>query len=309
MKVEACSNLVMACDRATSTVRVYDVDRLSEGEPLEKGEIWSAETGKYGATGLKFRENTVFGNVLVLAGWNFAEILTYPGGKRLWRTNEAGNNPHSVEILPSGNVIVANSTGCNLRLFHTSGLLTGDTKAAAEFLEYPLAEAHGLSYDPDRQIMWALGDLELAAYRCVGEGVEERLEKDSEHSVLLPEDRKGGHDLSVDLTSPRYFWLTTNYGVLRFDKEEKTFDRDYPNKEILNNLYMKGLSNNSNGVFFYSRSNGGRGRPWEGAFFAGWSTDRLHVCRPAPDGSLTVSSFASSECIFYKCRAFYGKYQ
>ena len=76
----------------------------------------------------------------------------------------AGGNPHSAEVLPDGNLVVASSTGNTLSLFAVPAKPSQpyfDGKPAAQ---YPFADAHGCVWDRERKLLWVLGRDELAAF-------------------------------------------------------------------------------------------------------------------------------------------------
>ena len=246
--------------------------------------------------------------MIITCGSKFANIISYPEGKVLWRLDSPGNNPHSVEILPSGNVIVANSTGNSLRLFKTSALLTGDHGAANRFEEYELRNAHGVLYDPVYEVVWALGGNELVAYSVIGDGTAESLSRISGMGAVLPSDRAGGHDLSADYTDENFLYLTTNTTVFRFDKDAGMLIEKFPQYPKLTGSEIKGFSNNQNGNFFYSRVNKGIGTSWENENFASWCTDRIHFCYMKTENFMYVQEYVSQNGAFYKIRAFCGTY-
>lgn len=105
------SNLVLAGDQARKRVIVYDAD-CYDGKNLEKCVVWSHTPDGAGIiAGLRYRSDTVFGNViLICGGGRFASIVTYNDAKMLWKTKNAGSNPHSVELLPDGTFVVASSS-------------------------------------------------------------------------------------------------------------------------------------------------------------------------------------------------------
>ena len=114
------SNMLMAHDQLGERLVIYDLDAYEDGKTLDDLEAFDIKVGH--AAGLKYREDTVLGNVLLVAGTR-TEIYSYPTGKRLWYTKTPGANPHSIEMLPSGNIVVASSSDGILRFFRTSALV------------------------------------------------------------------------------------------------------------------------------------------------------------------------------------------
>lgn len=301
-------NLVMANDQIKERIVIYDFDRYEEGDTLEDLEVWSVRTGH--AAGLKYREDTVFGDV-VLVGGSRSAIIEYPSKKEVWATTNPGNNTHSVEILPSGNIVLANSTGSCLRLFAASALLDGNTAKAQSYKDYPLDGAHGVLWDPEYNVLWALGNYELAAYRVVGEGPSQTLQKIGGMGARLPEGKDGGHDLSPDYADDQYLYVTVNACTLRFDKEEGTFDSRFKNYNKLNGYAVKGFSNNLNNNFFMAipGDEKGTGTNFEGHWKASWLTDTIYFCYMKTENMMYRLGVKAEESGFYKVRAFVGQYQ
>lgn len=305
---DAVPNMVLACDQYNKRVVLYDFDRLSQGDSLDDGEIWSLDEAGYAAD-MKYREDTVFGNVVLVAGTYVSGIYAYPEKTAYFTTTEPGNNPHAVELLPSGNLVIANSSGNSLRLFYASAVLDGtDPKEVPHYKDYELKGAHGLVWDPENEVLWALGDNELAAYALRGEGTEEALSKISGMGARLPSTHPGGHDLSADFTNPNFLLLSTNKGALRFNKEKNTFLSTFSQSSRIPTGYLKAVSNNPNGSLFYVQTTKGEGTPWADMNIAGWCSDQI-TALIAKGSKFIQVTYKSEVSAFYKSRAFYGKYQ
>lgn len=300
-------DLVMACNHLTGILGVYDMERLSPGDRLEDGLVWSTKHGE--GADMKYREGTVFGDVIVTTGAGRAAMIRYPEGNLLWETTSVANNPHAIEILPSGNIIVASSTGNALRLFYTSALLDGVKPSAIRSRDVELVGAHGVLWDPEYACVWALGDRELKAYVLRGEGTKETLHVLNGTGAALPTDLLWGHDLSADYTDTRYLYLTVGSAVLRFDKDEGRLIRDFPQYAKLTRKNVKGFSNNRNGNFFLSEVNYGVGTLWEEENFAAWCTDRIQYAYWKTPNFLYVQQYAFEHGAMYKIRVFDGAYQ
>lgn len=305
-ETERVLNLVMAHDQMKEELVIYDMDAYSEGATLDDLEVWSIPVGH--AAGLKYREDSVFGDVIVVAG-NHSAIYAYPSGEEIWGTNSPGDNPHSVELLPSGNLVIASSTGNTLRLFYTSAILEGKVGTANRYKDYTLTDAHGVLWDPEREVLWALGGHELRAYRLEGEGKREELVEISDMVYPLPENRQLGHDLSPDYADSRYLYVTVGAAIMRFDKETGLFSEEFPHADSLNRGNVKGFSNNPNGHFFASGETGGAGTTWTDWWKASWCTDGIYYAYSDGSDDLCVVRLASSTRAFYKIRAFCGRYQ
>ncbi len=306
------TNMFLVCEQVKSQVIVYDVASYN-GENLDDNVVWSFRpTGKgdivKGIAGAKYRSDTVFGDVMIMcAGGGYASIVTYPEKKELWYVKDCGNNPHSVELLPDGNMLVASSTGATVRLYHTSALVKDPNAKVDKGVDYELPGAHGLLWDPKYDCLWAIGDYELVCYKVEGSGTSAKLVKDTARSKKLP--TQWGHDLSADFTNPDFLWLTTGSDVYRFDKTTGTFNGKFENNLFLSNPNTKGFGNNRNGSFFYCMPNRGVGRPWNKLSLAEWCTDTINYSYTDENGKVFWKSFVSERCAYYKVVNFYGKYQ
>ena len=304
------ANLALAGDQYNQQVLVYDMDKLAAGENLDNAQIWSCDIPASHIAGLKYREDTVFGDVILVAagaGKGKAYMVSYPEGKILWSTNAAGNNPHCIEILPSGNIIVASSTGGTLRLFKTAALLKNDKTTAAKYVDTALYGAHGVLWDPEYDVLWGLGDDHLRCYTITGTGTEEALKGKTAWYKNLPAD--GGHAIAADLTDPDFMYITVNSAVYRFNKKTRTFIPTFYGSTLVSQKTVKGIAQNQNNNFTLAIPNGGKGTKWETMGYGGWCTDTLIFCH-APDGmnfSQQVHKSAKGRA-FYKIVTFCGEY-
>lgn len=297
--------LVVGIDQLTEEMEIFDLSLLKDGEDLQTAKVLSFRAGH--AAGVKYRKDTVFGDVLITAG-TVSYLYSYPSGEVLWSTDKSGNNSHSVEILPSGNILIANSTGNDVRLFYTSALLTGDAETEQTFVSYPYGCTHGLLYDPVYECLWVYGEWGLEAWRVVGDGLDQRLEPIEGKKWSIQDYNNSGHDVAPDRTDSRYLFCTPNSGVLRFDKETGTFDRTFSNEAGLTENHLRCFAQTPDGICFYTESNLGKGRSWEGWWKASWLTDRITMVRPLPEGGYEKVEYPSDRAAFYKCRDLTGTY-
>ena len=308
------NNYVLATCTNEKCVVLYDLNAY-DGENLENCEIWyfapkipeNYQSG--GISGVKYREDTVFGDIVILcAGNGYAAIISYPDGEVLWEVFDSGENAHAIEILPGGNVAVAASNGSTLRLFASSAVLQGDAETALTYQEYPLEGGHGVLWDPEYEVLWALGSRQLQAYNVIGEGKTEMLEL--RENIGCEKQSLDGHDLSADFSDCRYLWVTGRDHVYRYDKETGELLTAYNFCEKLDKPYVKGFGNNLSGNYFLTMPNYGMGTSWENESYAGWSTDRIYFYRMNEDkADLQAIKCISKTRAFYKVFSFYGKYQ
>jgi len=128
---------------------------------------------------------------------------------------QAGKNPHSAELLPDGNIVVASSVSSNIVIFAVPPIQDQTQNVTKRV--YPLIRAHGVVWDAEGQLLWALGGDELVGYRYNFSKTSPELTR--AEVIQLEGDAINGHDLyPVAGTS---FMLMTGDGVSLFDKQTR----------------------------------------------------------------------------------------
>ncbi|TDO54867.1 hypothetical protein EV643_101658 [Kribbella sp. VKM Ac-2527] len=211
-----------------------------------------------------------------------AALISYPAGKRLWAVNVGGSSasPHSVELLPNGNVAVAASgSGGFIRVYTAS-----QGSASAKYVNFPLNFAHGVSWDPARKVLWALGNDQLVALKITGTAAAPKLEKS--RVITLP--NGGGHDVAPALENHDVFWVSTAETIYRVSKSRGAV---LASKDLRS---VKSVSSMANGRLI-------RTRPKQGCR-SGWCTDTVEFAGPA--GLRTLSGAQ-----IYKARVWSSRYE
>ncbi|MET8473265.1 DUF6528 family protein [Streptomyces sp. NPDC006422] len=166
--------------------------------------------------------------VLTTASFGFTAVVEWPTGRRYWAgalgPGDDLINPHTAEILPDGNVAVACSTGARVRLYAAA---LGPH--ATRYAEAELKGAHGLHWDADREVLWAMGDDELVAYGVEGTRVRPALVRrfGVPLPVATPGKSAGGHDLFPVAGTPGRMWVTTSASVFQYDIAGGGFTQDF----------------------------------------------------------------------------------
>lgn len=239
---------------------------------------WSADTSDgfvdlVSAWGLptdaKVRHNPVWGGkwMVVTDSKGLAAILPYPAGDRKqWGLN-VGGNPHSAELLPNGNIAVAASTGGWVRVYTSSQGPSSDAYA-----EYRFPGAHGVHWDADRQVLWALGDDELVALKLEGEADAPVIRE--VHKTALP--TRYGHDLQPVYRNDDRLWISTGTHVYQYVKSTDTFDSAYAGGQAISRPGVKSVGDQPSGRVV-------RTVPKEGSLYE-WTTDTIDFSMPfGPD--------------------------
>ncbi|MET9804597.1 DUF6528 family protein [Streptomyces sp. NPDC006368] len=174
--------------------------------------------------------------VLTVASYGFAAVVAYPSGRRHWGdTLSPGtirHNPHSIELLPDGNVAVAGSTGDVVRLYAAS-----QGQADVPFASYTLDDAHGLQWDGRHRVLWALGGDRLVALKVGGTPARPTLTRGFEVPLPTPH----GHDLGQVAGRPDRLWVSSGSAVYQYVKSTRTFVRDFPGAAAISRARVKAV--------------------------------------------------------------------
>ncbi|CAM04858.1 hypothetical protein A8924_6015 [Saccharopolyspora erythraea NRRL 2338] len=150
-----------------------------------------------------------------------AAVVPYPQGTgSYWAADvDARNNPHSIELLPDGNVAVAASTGGWIRVYTAS-----QGPRSTHHAEYPMPGGHGVVWDGERGVLWALGDDHLVVLTIGGTVADPVLTET--RKVALP--TRHGHDLTPVPGNADLLWVSTGTRVYQYSKSRNAFLDDYP---------------------------------------------------------------------------------
>lgn len=243
----------------------------------------------------KLRYSDYYGGyvAVVTSSGGFVGVVDYETGESLYSRNEKYNgNLHAIELLPDGNVVVAGSDGNSVTIFAAS---QGDGNGY--YKKYTLTSAHGLLWDPDYELLWALGEEELIAYKLTGTQAEPTLEQQTELTVKLP--AAGGHDLYPVYGEENKLWLTTVSGLYQFDTDTKEIV-SYDNS-LINVADIKSVGN----------------QPYSGTMirivpnntYKAWCTNTIELFVPQEDNSWYNVNHISGNDAYYKARVWHYKYQ
>ncbi|GAA2772565.1 DUF6528 family protein [Saccharopolyspora taberi] len=210
-----------------------------------------------------------------------AAVIPFPQGNgSYWAADvDARNNPHSIELLPDGNVAVAASTGGWIRVYTAS-----QGPRSTKYAEYPMPGGHGVVWDAQRGVLWAIGDDHLVALKIGGTPADPVITE--AHEVALPTPH--GHDLTPVVGDPDRLWLSTGTQVYQYSKSRDEFISDFPGAERISREGVKtvGTAPATGRVLTTSPQ---AGHPCT------WCTDTVQLDQP--EGALTLEGAA-----IYKAR-------
>ena len=268
---QAEEHTLLATDVTNGGVVVMNADALNASAALLRAEntIWSwypdTEKGwsvteialKDAIDDAKVRWSSYWQRqvVIMTASRNWAGIADYATGKCLYEWSAEINNavttqPHSIEMLPNGDVVIA-----------STGVDTDDTSVTSGQLHYmhmengiytetstvSLHSAHGVLWDPEYEVIWALGYNQLVAYQT---NSAYELVKDEEKGITL--EQKGGHALSADYENPDQLWISANENVLKFSKSQNRLLTAYTYSDSLLSMQkVKGVASFGDGMAAY----------------------------------------------------------
>ncbi len=237
---------LLATDQRTGIIYILDPTKknLNEGilwslSPNELKGLADGEDAKGGGADAKW----VMGGTHILAICSpYIALIRIENKTAVFYSKNRGGNPHSVELLPDGNIVSANRDGNSLKLFAT-GKGNG-----VEPIEVNFGGAHGAVWDHKRQLLWAIGGNKLWAFTY---------NFDKDNPMLTPVSSKkyeiepSGHDLyPVPGEDKLYFtsknlWvfdIATGEQTVLLDKGVKSVSQNGPGGEI---IYAQGLGKNA----------------------------------------------------------------
>ena len=288
-EIERGSYLVALTNQRKWRLEVYDI---SDGKLDDSSLVWYCKTPYRNIAGAKLRRSEKHGDVaLFVSGNRYGCMVSYPEGKVVWSTEAAASNPHSIELLPNGVVAIASSDGGEVRFFTTEDRTSKAPKAKTQ-----LYDAHGVLWDEEREVLWAIGGNSLAAYRVsLNNDGSVTVTEDKELSATIP--TGGAHDLAPVYGDKNALWITTGAYVYRYNKTEKTFTVDYNGNQVINCSGVKGIGNFQDGstVFIYP----------DGAYQS-WTSKSMYLWKNGTEEKITVTS---EDGDFYKVRVWDTRYQ
>ncbi len=151
----------------------------------------------------------------------YIAVAEYPSGKCIFDASATGYGPHSIEYLPCGAVAVACS-GNGVESKACVRFYPADEKGSISrrSRSIPLEGAHGVIWDDERELLWALGSKDIKAFAVTGEGTEASLSEVTLYAATLP--GGGGHDIAVFRGDSNKMWISGKKVVL-FDKSNGSF--------------------------------------------------------------------------------------
>jgi hypothetical protein len=140
-------------------------------------------------------------------------------------------NPHSVEILPDGNLVAASSTGSTLKLYRVD---TVSCYASTPIQTLSLGDGHNVVWDKVKNCLWAtsydvgsrIGAVNAYNYNSISMSLS------LTGSCPLPAGVTYPHDMFPVYGSDRLLWLSTAQSIQSFDVSSQRFTMEYNQSNI-----------------------------------------------------------------------------
>jgi hypothetical protein len=182
--------------------------------------VWSWRPSESGISTLgwglpteaKLRNSPLWGGqwMAVSDSYGIMAVVSYPGKVKKWSVAAGRSaNVHGIELLPNGNIAAAASTGGWVRIYTSS-----QGPSSATYAQYNLPDAHSVLWDPQRQVLWALGRNKLVQLKISGTDAAPSLSAVAT-TILLAD---SGHDVEPKYGDPSKLWITTGGSTWIYDK-------------------------------------------------------------------------------------------
>lgn len=255
----------------------------------------------WGLDDAKYRYSDYWERDVIIAcssnGW--AGVIDYEAKTILWEST-FDNCPHSVEMLPGGDLLVAGSGGDGWETEGELVLIPLSQGVTTETSALHVPSCHGVQWDPERELSWVLGYYGVIGVRVAEDGSLQRVDGVGAEFGSMD---GGGHDLSPVYGEPDKYWVTAHHRVWQFDAADSSLTYTYDRFASYSKKDVKGIAYFPDGTMVSCV--GGLGFN----LHASWSTKALSVTYfPEPDGKAVSTAALFDDREFYKVRTFTGNY-
>lgn len=153
--------------------------------------------------------------ILMTASGGAVALIRLADHKLVFYAN-CGQNPHSAEILPDGNIVTAESRSGEINTFVVDTVKVFGVKANT----VKLGNAHNVVWDKKRQYLYATGTMKegiTALFRFKYNGNRSNPTLTNQTRIYTFDKESGGHDLFPVFGEQDKLWLTAASAVYKFD--------------------------------------------------------------------------------------------
>lgn len=192
--------------------------------------VWEWDPQKSAIPDSKKPQFTLLDGIKPIYNCKYLLITATRGGVAIVRMNDSKvmfyalpmGYPHSAEVLPDGNVVVACSDapdklGNKLKLYEVD---TTQVYSKEPIGEYDNFYAHNAVWDKENLLLWTTADDKLFSWTY--EKKDDKMTLIPHETLALPD--KTAHDL-FPVYGEKKLWLTTASAVYKFDVSKKTFTK------------------------------------------------------------------------------------
>ncbi len=296
----------LATDIKNHSIVIFDLNRC-KGDLTKLTErtcvIWEWDADKdknckikpgSGVDAAKLRYSPYYKKDVIVAcsssGW--AGVIDYKKKTVLWEY-KIGNGPHSVEMMPNGDVVVAGSGGDGILAYVplSAGVTAPSDRVVA-------TSAHGVTWDPQNQCLWVLEASTVVCFTVDGEGTAEaKLVRHDDRSVSLVRKDSYGHVLSPVVGKPGVYWVAGTHKLQQFNSATGEVHQEFDYAIALTQKDIKGVASFSDGVVVQTAAGMGGGTTYD------WSSKAIRIMIPKyqPDGTLRPIN----KDVVFRAREFY----
>lgn len=310
----------LACDIRTHGIVVFDLNGCEgdwqnltndsivvvwEWVPENDPNLKTAGPGA-GIDSAKYRYSPVYEKDVIIAcsssGW--CGIIDYEAKTLLWEY-QLSSGPHSVEMLPNGDLMVATSQDPGALTYFALSAGIDDKPVHS----IPSLYCHGVSWDPENECLWVLEDTGVYQAFIQNPGENGKIVRISGSGDKFDENAAGGHALAPVAGQPGTYWVSNIAQLWQYSVEEEDLTNKFPRYNDLTQGNIKGICSFADGTVVQSVAN------LCGNSSKGWSCDGLRIItRELTPGKVqtlkdvvTIVPFNHRE--FYKIQAFTKDYQ
>ncbi len=203
-----------------------------------------------GFSDAKYRWSEHYGCYVVIAcnsaGW--FGVIDYENKTTLWES-KVSNGPHSIEMMPNGDLLMIGSGGSDDggfgSLYYYPLSVSESTEPSAIL---PMEGGHGIQYDPETELLWAVYTPGVEAISISGYGTADAKPLILDGMGAKFDGDTAGHDLAPVAGEPTKYWVTASNYVWQFDTEEGALTKKYSNATTISYKSVKGIASFKDGT-------------------------------------------------------------